>query len=227
MAQVTYHHLQNVLYSIKLYSYCSLVFKGVKIMKLKEKLNLSDISFKKVLILAVIIAIIIICLVKFATFGTKNPNGDISGKTKLVEVTVTKVTDGDTIWVEYENYKKKVRLIGIDCPESVAYDADRNTKEGAKASDYTKSLIKKGDTVYLQTDVSDVDKYDRYLRYVWLEEPEDVNDESEIRAKMLNAIILLNGYANAKEYAPDTKYAELFKSFEEESKSAHLGLWAQ
>lgn len=197
-------------------------------MKLKERLNLSDISFKKVLIMAIVIAIIVIIMVKAFSIGGKNPNGSISDReatSNLIEVEITKITDGDTIWVEYEDYKKKVRLIGIDCPESVAYQADRNTKEGVIASDYVKTLIAPGDKVYLQTDVSDTDKYDRYLRYVWLQMPADVNNENEIRSKMLNAIILIDGYAEAKKYEPDVKYAELFSRLQAEAEANKTGLW--
>lgn len=125
--------------------------------------------------------------------------------------TNSNVVDGDTIIVELGGVEQRVRLIGVDTPESVHPDESRNTEAGNVASDYTKSIVKSEDTVYLQKDVSDTDKYDRLLRYVWLEKPTDVNDESEVKTKMLNAILVAGGYAEPKEYEPDTAYADVFE----------------
>lgn len=127
------------------------------------------------------------------------------------QVTVERVVDGDTIVVLYEGKSEKVRLIGINTPESVHADESKNTKEGEEASKYTKGLIKKGQTVYLQKDVSDRDKYDRLLRYVWLEEPAEINEET-VSSMMLNGILIKEGYAEPKEYYPDIKYSKVFKT---------------
>lgn len=130
---------------------------------------------------------------------------------ELEEATVVRVVDGDTLVVDLSGEDYYVRLIGVDTPESVHPDASRNTEEGEDASEYTKSLVECGSTVYLQKDTSDTDTYDRLLRYVWLEEPEDVWDEEEVTEKMLNAILVINGYAEPKAYEPDTAYAEVFE----------------
>ena len=128
-------------------------------------------------------------------------------------VTVIKVVDGDTLKVRMaDGMIEKVRLIGIDCPESVHPDAFRNSKEGFYASRFTQSLVTFGDVVYLQKDISDRDKYDRLLRYVWLEYTEDFDDEEEAKNKMLNAMILINGSARISTYEPDTYYEDIFKA---------------
>ena len=51
------------------------------------------------------------------------------------------------------------------------------------------------DTVYLQSDTSDRDKYNRLLRYVWLDITDDVYGKSEVKEKMLNAILVEDGIA--------------------------------
>lgn len=130
----------------------------------------------------------------------------------LKAATVVRVVDGDTIVIELDGEEQYVRLIGIDAAESVHPDASRNTEEGEEASDHLKSILSAGDTVYLQTDTSDTDKYDRLLRYVWLEMPTDVSDISEIKTKMLNAILIIDGYADPARYEPDTAYADIFDS---------------
>ena len=45
---------------------------------------------------------------------------------------------------------------------------------------------------------------------MWLEKPVDVNDENEIRQKMYNAKVVLDGYANVYEYAPNNTLYDLF-----------------
>lgn len=138
----------------------------------------------------------------------------------LEKAVVAKHIDGDTSVVKLENGKEeKVRLIGVNCPES--------TKEhepyGKEASDYTKSQLI-GRTVYLEKDVSDKDQYGRLLRYVWLEPPVDTG-EQEVRTKMYNAILALNGYAVPYTFPPDVKYRDYFRQFSKEARTASKGLW--
>lgn len=130
-----------------------------------------------------------------------------------------RVVDGDTIVVEIENNEKlKVRLIGINTPESVAPEGYRtaNTQDGEIASEYTKNLLANIEYVYLEKDVSDTDRYGRLLRYVWLELPEDVNNitTEDIENKMLNGILLKDEVAEVTIYEPDSKYKEQFLEIE-------------
>lgn len=131
--------------------------------------------------------------------------------------TISRVVDGDTIVVVTEKQVMTVRLIGIDCPESVNPDESKNTPAGVAASDYTKALVTPGQVVWLECDTSDTDRYDRYLRYVWLAPPlgEQATIE-EVKTKMLNAHLVADGYAKAKRYEPDTRYAVVFENLEKE-----------
>lgn len=128
-----------------------------------------------------------------------------------------RVVDGDTLIVEVSGEQARVRLIGIDAPESVASSQylDRtgkeNTQEGQNASDFVKNLLADTETVYLQRDVSETDRYGRLLRYVWLELPEDEEDMEEISTKMLNGILVWKGIAEPAAYAPDTAHQEDFE----------------
>lgn len=130
----------------------------------------------------------------------------------LEVATVVRVVDGDTLVVQVDGENHYVRLIGIDAAESVHPDESKNTEEGQEASDHLKSILSAGDIVYLQKDISETDKYGRLLRYVWLEEPTDVWNEDEVTSKMLNAILIIDGYADPVRYEPDISYAELFES---------------
>lgn len=123
-------------------------------------------------------------------------------------VKVIRVIDGDTIEIEGNI---KVRYIGIDTPETV--DPKRKTEcYGKEASDKNKELVE-GETVTLEKDVSDKDKYGRLLRYVY---------KGNV---MINSYLVREGYAHISTYPPDVKYADLFKSNEREARENHKGLW--
>ena len=84
------------------------------------------------------------------------------------KATLVRVVDGDTIVVEIDGEEYKVRLIGIDTPESVASEeylektGKENSQAGKDASAFTKEILKNTTTVYLEKDISETDKYGRY-----------------------------------------------------------------
>ena len=80
-------------------------------------------------------------------------------------VKVTRVVDGDTIEIEGG---EKVRYIGIDTPETV--DPRKPVQcFGVEASKKNKEMVE-GKMVRLEKDITDKDKYNRLLRYVWLDD---------------------------------------------------------
>ena len=103
------------------------------------------------------------------------PSG--SDELSLEQATVIRVIDGDTYELEISGEKQKVRLIGVDTPESVAPSDYRteNTEEGKEVSQIVKEKFQDIDTVYVEYDVSPTDKYGRTLAYVYFE---DGNAES-------------------------------------------------
>ena len=141
-------------------------------------------------------------------------------RTDYQKVKVVKHVDGDTVYIKLPSGEtEKVRFIGVNTPESTT----RHEPYGEEASNYTKSKLL-GKTVYIAQDVSDRDQYGRLLRYIWLEKPEKVT-ENEIRSKMFNAILVLEGYAQAATYPPDVKYAYYFRKFQREARNKRKGLW--
>jgi micrococcal nuclease len=136
----------------------------------------------------------------------------------LEEVLVSRVVDGDTVELKDG---RKVRFIGVNTPESTT----RTEEYGKEASNYTTEKLE-GKTVWLQKDVSETDRYNRSLRLVWLEIPKDDMDEEEIRTKMFNADLVLNGYAEPSTYNPDVKYSEYFMKFARKARENETGLWA-
>ena len=138
---------------------------------------------------------------------------------ELVEATVTKVIDGDTIWVDINGKEEKVRFIGVNCPEYTT----KIEEYGKEATEYTTNELL-GKKVYLQKDVSQTDDYDRLLRYVWLEKIDTINEEN-IKNYLFNAKLVINGYAQSNYYKPDISLQDYLEKFENEAKQQKIGIW--
>ena len=123
---------------------------------------------------------------------------------------VIRIIDGDTIEIEGG---QKVRYIGIDTPETVD---PRKSVEcfGQEASDKNKELVE-GKEVWLEKDVSETDKYDRLLRYVWIGD------------LLINEFLVREGYAQSSTYPPDVKYQERFNEAERLAREEEKGLWGE
>ena len=81
-----------------------------------------------------------------------------------VKVTVDRVVDGDTFVTYIDGKKTRVRMIGVDTPESVHADESRNTKWGKKISKWVKKQLT-GKKVKLVFDKERLDQYGRTLAY--------------------------------------------------------------
>lgn len=145
--------------------------------------------------------------------------------TTFTPATITEVTDGDTVKVLVNGEVRKVRLIGVDTPETV-HPSKPVEYYGMEASNFTKNSLN-GKTVHLQKDISDTDKYGRYLYYIWLNQPTELEPTKEYtKENMFNAKLLINGYAQVSTYPPDVKYNEWFLEFQQAPKSNGEGLWS-
>jgi micrococcal nuclease len=150
------------------------------------------------------------------------PTARVIGPGSLIPATVSRNVDGDTLQVRTDSgVVEKVRFIGVDTPESTI----QHDPYGKEASAYTESRLPVGTRVWLETDVGLRDDYGRLLAYVWLSPPV-TGDAAEVRAKMFNAQLLVEGYAQLMTIPPDVKYAEYFTPLQAEAREASRGLWA-
>lgn len=140
----------------------------------------------------------------------------------LIQATVTKVVDGDTIHATINGKEETVRLIGIDTPET-HHPSKPVQPYGPEAENFTRSQLD-GKQVWLEKDVQERDKYGRLLAYVWTSQPTEINDK-EIREKMFNAKLALEGYAQQLTIPPDVKYSDYFTTYVREAREANKGLW--
>lgn len=128
-------------------------------------------------------------------------------------LSVTKVVDGDTFWVNDGSEKGlKVRLIGVNTPETVH---PRKPVEfyGKEASTYAKSILT-GNKVKLQFDVARLDRYGRTLAYVYLKD-----------GTFLNADLIRKGYGQVMTVPPNVKYSDYFLDLEKKAREQKVGLW--
>ena len=117
--------------------------------------------------------------------------------------TVSHVVDGDTLDVSLG----RIRLSGINTPETGECYYE-------EAKEKTRELTENKE-VYLETDDTKMDKYGRYLRYVY------------VQGTFVNAELVAQGYARVFDrYNETTKYYSDLKVLEKQAQDAKLGIWA-
>ena len=176
-------------------------------------------------------AIIILVIAGLAYFfggeslflNNENKSND-SGSQDFVSGVVVRAVDGDTAVIKVDGQERRVRLLGVDTPETVHPNKPVQFY-GKEASRFTKDSLN-GRRVWLEYDANPQDRYQRHLAYVWLENPKTIN-EASIRESMFNARLLLGSYAKVMIIKPNKRYEAEFRKFENEAKNAKRGLWNQ
>lgn len=153
------------------------------------------------------------------TFLLERKGGDVAVQQAAVqEASVKRAVDGDTVEVYINGRVYKVRMIGIDTPETV--DPRKPVQcFGKEASDKTKQLLPSGTKVRLEADPTQdhVDTYGRLLRYVYR-----LQDNL-----FVNEYLVRNGYAHEYTYARNpSSMANRFKTDEQAARKEGKGLWA-
>jgi micrococcal nuclease len=124
--------------------------------------------------------------------------------------TVRRVVDGDTVLL---TSGERVRLIGVDTPESVKPDTPVQCF-ARRASAFTHAQLD-GERVRLVYDAERRDRYGRLLAYVY-------------RARdglFVNAELVRRGYARTLTIAPNTRFAGRFAALASAARRAGKGLW--
>ena len=129
---------------------------------------------------------------------------------------VIRVVDGDTVVLSLDGVKTRIRLIGIDTPETV-HPQKPVEHYGQEASTFLKNLLR-GESVSLEyeTEAATTDKYGRTLAYLY-RAPDGL---------FVNAEIVRQGYGHA--YTRFSfKYMEQFREYERIAREVGKGLWAE
>ncbi len=124
---------------------------------------------------------------------------------------VTRVVDGDTFIIDSG---QSVRMIGINTPELHLQNGRPAECFAENATARTRELIE-NKTVKLEIDISETDKYNRLLRYVYVD---DV---------FVNKTLAQEGFARVRAYPPDVKHHEILLEAMRNSKASKNGLWGE
>ena len=168
------------------------------------------------IVLLIVLIIFVLVLYSWKKSSTASPSSNVIITTPVITPTlilekmrVKYVIDGDTVILSDNS---KVRYIGIDSPE-----LDKNGKMecfAENAKNFNRQLVE-NQTVSLEKDVSDKDKYGRLLRFVYLD------------GIMVNELLVAQGFARADLVPPDTQYNSIFKQAENEARNDNRGLWGK
>lgn len=126
---------------------------------------------------------------------------------------VTRFSDGDTLTVDMNGTAEKVRMIGVDTPETHKPNSPVQCY-GPAASAYTKSLIG-NQKVRLEADPKNTnrDRYDRLLRYVYLPD-----------GTLVQRNLIANGYGFAYTQFPFSQKDDFVRA-EQQAQAGNKGLW--
>jgi len=134
--------------------------------------------------------------------------------------TVTHVVDGDTIDVEIGGREERVRLIGIDTPETKKPNTPIECW-GPEASAFTASLLPEGTKVRVERDIVGRDDYGRLLGYVHLVDA----TETGTTDTFVNLEIIEQGFARPLTIEPNSTFAREFADAASRAERADLGMW--
>jgi len=146
--------------------------------------------------------------------STAPPTDTISATADSPNAVIERVVDGDTIIVEIDGMRERVRLLGIDTPESVA-ETRPDQCYGAESAAYLAAVLPAGTPVTLIRDVEPRDQYDRLLAYV-------VRSDDQL---FVNLDLLERGYAAVMIFEPNSHHRDRFETAEAAAAAAGLGLW--
>ncbi len=131
-----------------------------------------------------------------------------------IRATVERVVDGDTFIASANGQSLRVRLIGINAPESVQPDAPVDCY-GPEASVALGRLLPPGTTVRAAYEPGGpVDQFGRQLWDVWLED-----------GRFVQAELVRQGAAEARAYPPQTQHADLLERLGDEARNDNAGLY--
>jgi len=119
----------------------------------------------------------------------------------LEHATVVRVIDGDTVVLDDG---RTVRFLGIDTPEKGQYYSQQ-------ATDWLVDRVE-GKEVRLESGQEDKDKYDRYLRYVY------------VGNSNMNLELLEGGFATAYVFEEDAHTEDIYQA-EMHAKQKQIGIW--
>lgn len=129
--------------------------------------------------------------------------------------TVVRIVDGDTIIARTSagGPKLRVRVVGIDTPESVK-PGEGVACYGHQASSFARRLLPPGSAIRAAYEVDRQDRYGRELWDVWLPD-----------GRSLEAVLAESGVARIDPFPPNTMHADVLATASASARDSRRGLW--
>lgn len=159
----------------------------------------------------------VLCIAVLATACHSGSAPTATSPTALdANATVVRIIDGDTIDVSVGKHRERVRLIGIDTPETKKPNTPVQCF-GPEATKFTSGLLPIGSRLHLERDVVARDDYGRLLAYIYL-----VSDGT-----FVNLRIIRQGYARPLTIPPNDAHTSEFVEAARVAQADNIGLWAR
>ena len=156
----------------------------------------------------------LVCWCLLLLMGCSSPTKPPQG----LSVTIERVVSGQTLeWVDTSKQPallQRVRLIGVDAPDL------RQQPWGYEAKKHLEEMIAEKrdgqlvwEPVLLESDVEEVDRFDRKLAYVWKD------------GVLLNEQLVKEGYVLAVPRSPNNKYDDRLARAQDYARIMGKGIW--
>src|SRR5262245_7984730 len=140
------------------------------------------------------------------------PGGASAQCPRVLQATVTRVIDGDTIEVSINGRIEQVRYIGINTPE--IHHPTRGKEPYREAARAANQRVVEGQTMQLSLDVQQRDRDGRLLAYMYL------------GGRFINGELVTQGYAEVVALPPNVLHRTELINRQRMARSTHVGLWA-
>ena len=131
---------------------------------------------------------------------------------------VVRVADGDTVTVELDGRRERVRYVGVDAPEVAHPDAGSPAECGADAATRANIDLVMGVELTLESDATDRDRFGRLLRHPWI-----VKDGEWVH---VGEALVASGLIEARTFPPDTRHQARLDAAERAARAAGAGVWS-
>lgn len=143
------------------------------------------------------------------------PDRESGGPVDAGSAVVGYVVDGDTVDLLIGGEDERVRLIGIDTPETVSRDVPVQCF-GAEASAALTGLLPPGTVVRIERDQEARDRFGRLLLYLYRAED----------GLFVNQWLVEQGFADTMFFEPNTTFEGPFTRVRNDARAEGRGLWA-
>ncbi len=171
--------------------------------------------FLRILVISAAAASVVLFAFSWWANTSSAPLSTGTAETAVVEF----VIDGDTVDLIIDGQEERVRLIGVDTPESVSRDTPVQCY-GAEASAALKGLLPINSVVRIERDTEVRDRFGRVLLYLYRSDPNTTDGEL-----FVNEWLLTNGFADTLFFEPNTTYRGQFTRLRNSARDAGVGLW--